>query len=221
MSFKKCKVVMLPTNEKAHFGDLFLNEYNHLEVFNRPFAIFDKEYIYITSDEEIKVGDSFLSDRRNSIYENNEVPVYELFKCTSIFNKWIGINNNKDLGLNPTWSKKVIATTNNDMSIFDLLLPQPSNQFIEKYIEEYNKGNVITDVLVEYEFDNEGHKDNPGWHNQKLKVNSKGNTITIKKVKDSWNREEVIELISDWTRMKSGLNINLPDNFDNWIETNL
>ena len=54
-----------------------------------------------------------------------------------------------------------------------------------------------------------------------MKVNPKDNTITIKKVKDSWNREEVIELISDWTRMKSGLNINLPDNFDNWIETNL
>ena len=30
-------------------------------------------------------------------------------------------------------------------------LPQPSQQFIEKYIEEYNKGQQITECLVEYE----------------------------------------------------------------------
>lgn len=30
-------------------------------------------------------------------------------------------------------------------------LPQPSPQFIEKYIESYNSGNIITEVMVEYE----------------------------------------------------------------------
>ena len=32
-------------------------------------------------------------------------------------------------------------------------LPKPSDSFISKYIEEYNNGNVITNVLVEYEQD--------------------------------------------------------------------
>jgi len=36
----------------------------------------------------------------------------------------------------------------------------------------------------------------PFWNEKiELKINSKDNTITIKKVKDCWNREEVIKLI--------------------------
>ena len=53
-----------------------------------------------------------------------------------------------------------------------------------------------------------------------LKLNPQ-NQITIRKQKDSWSREEVIDLISDWTKMKSGLNMNLPNNFNQWIEENL
>ena len=79
-------------------------------------------------------------------------------------------------------------------------LPQPSQQFIQKYIEEYNKGNVITDVLVEYELvSNEEYflntinpDDDVPYFDERLKINSKDNTITIKKVKDSYSREEVI-----------------------------
>ena len=57
-------------------------------------------------------------------------------------------------------------------------------------------------------------------YTSKLKLDSQ-NQITIRKQKDSWSREEVIDLISDWTKMKSGLNMNLPNNFNQWIEENL
>jgi ketol-acid reductoisomerase len=110
--------------------------------------------------------------------------------------------------------------------IHSRILPQPSQQFIEKYIECYNKGKVITDVLVEQGIDkitmactcaeNEETFDcvysytdaelnsccqkrfpNGEYWNKtfKLKVNPKDNTITIKKLKDSWNREEVINIL--------------------------
>ena len=93
-------------------------------------------------------------------------------------------------------------------------LPQPSQQFIQKYIEEYNnKGNIITDVLVEYE-EGKSYSGNEGliikeW----LKINPKDNTITIKKVKDSWTREEILDDIEQ--SMIQGLNIG--QYRDKWI----
>ena len=108
-----------------------------------------------------------------------------------------------------TGYREVLATT--DSSLWRpshkyasdvILLPQPSQQFIEKFIEEYNRGNVITDVLIEYELiSNEeyfGNTVNPDddvpYFDERLKINYNDNTITIKKVKDSYTREEVIEL---------------------------
>lgn len=46
--------------------------------------------------------------------------------------------------------------------------------------------------------------------------NTKNEDITIKKLKDSWNREEVIELIKQFNNDK-------PEGFDasEWIEDNL
>ena len=109
--------------------------------------------------------------------------------------------------------KKIIATTDSSLgyeeSIYDprsktggkwILLPQPSQSFIEKYIEQYNKENIITDVMVEYqEYDHdEEWSDISGAYETfklRIKVDSKDNTITIKRIKDTFTREEVIELL--------------------------
>ena len=85
--------------------------------------------------------------------------------------------------LNIVLSEKIIATT--DISLVkEYNLPQPSQQFIQKYIEEYNKGNIITDVLVEYESDFNScfcTKDICNGNNcpKKLKVNPKDNSLNI------------------------------------------
>ena len=65
-----------------------------------------------------------------------------------------------------TGYREVLATTDKSLEIsnnldynqllpnrkdFRFYLPQPSQQFIQKYIEEYNKGREIKEVLVEYE----------------------------------------------------------------------
>ena len=75
-------------------------------------------------------------------------------------------------------------------------LPQPSQSFIEKYVEEYNKGNVITDVLVEYENSKTFMEYEIGDYLKfpDLKVNPKDNTITIKKIKDNYTREDLYML---------------------------
>ncbi len=108
--------------------------------------------------------------------------------------------------------------------------PQPSQQFIEKYIESYNKGEDITDILIEYEEYNHHHINYCGdgrsiksayteWR-KKVKINPKDNTITIKPVKDSWNREELIENM--WEAYKQANTIfteeGLRNEFNKWLK---
>ena len=181
-TFKKTKVVMLSTNEPSKIGNLATYQKRSLskvikEGVNPKDSTVQFWNLYIISDDEIK--------------ENN----------THFYNPHSGQlhisgNHTDYIAINKNGCKKIIATT--DVS---LGLPQPSQQFIQKYIEEYNKGNVITNVLVEYELiSNEeyfGNTVNPDddvpYFDERLKINHKDNTITIKKVKDSYSREEVIE----------------------------
>ena len=196
--FKRVKVVMLPTNKPSKLGNLATYQGRSLakvikEGVKPINTIVQFWNLYIISNDEIKEGDWYINLLQdNTIYQNNI----------------------KNYNVNKSYFKKIIATTDTSLkiprknshtnSVWKLdgaLLPQPSKQFIEKYIEEYNKGNVITDVLVEYElisneeyFGNTVNPDNDvPYFDEKLKINPKDNTITIKKVKDSWNREEVIE----------------------------
>ena len=142
-----------------------------------------------------------------------------------------------------TGYREVLATTDESLEprnlycnsgLFKTKLPQPSQQFIEKFIEEYNRGNVITDVLIEYELiSNEeyfGNTVNPDYDvpyfDEKLKINPKDNTITIKKVKDSWSREEVIEFgnkVKEYCKngWKSDSLHRVFFEWDKWIEENL
>jgi hypothetical protein len=123
--------------------------------------------IYITSNEEIKEGDWYYNERLNKVFQ-------AIAKS----------------GYNTTDKEfKIIAST--DLS---LELPQLSKEFIEKFIESYNNGNPIVDVLVEH-----SPKDCCGGHIKstcseknncankiQLKI-SKDNTITIKKKEETWD----------------------------------
>lgn len=222
--FKRAKVVMLSTNIKATdrpftVGITLCND-GKLRIGNPVGTSETRQHLYITSDEEIKEGDWCYSEGINFIFQALAFPLSA-----------------KD-------TKKIIATTdtslnhqwNNDKTtMIQGYIPQPSQQFIEKYIEKYNKGNVITDVLVEYEevkiivnpIINEGF--NYSFIEQ-LKVNPKDNTITIKKVKDSWNRDELYEIINQFSKdlfiyiSKKEINGLPPLEYNyslNWINKNL
>ena len=192
--------------------------------------IYLNNFIYILNEDEIKEGDWFIGDN------------ISIKQCT--------LNNGGNINFKGGWysgstnCKKIIATTDTSLNYIEhddtvpypkgvqIRLPQPSQQFTTKYIEEYNKGNVITDVLVEYEQDytnrscstcnlgtggtcelnlekkccsstNNVTKHGDYWIScldgeedseiYKIKVTPKDSTITIKKLKDSLNREEIIE----------------------------
>ena len=210
-TFKKAKVVMLPTNQQTKYlmvysdvektkGKLILNGLKNDEY---------KEYqhLYIISDDEIKEDDYYI------LFTDKALTVLRCTGDGDYFN-----------------CKKIIATTdeslhipfvtpgNEELEIYEYsILPKPSDSFISKYIEEYNKGNVIEDVLVEYGIIYEGRSCDL-YNPNKLKVNFKDNTITIKKSKDSWNREEVENLI--YSAMKDRCYTTIAE-WKKWIKENL
>jgi hypothetical protein len=100
-------------------------------------------HLYILSNEKINPSEYYI---------NNNV----LFKADDKFDEGNNPNQNKN-------NKKVIATTDSSLQIkasngsdISWDLPQIPQQFIEHFINEFNKGNVITDVMVEVE----GYKPN-------------------------------------------------------------
>ena len=235
--FKRAKVVMLPTNEKStNIVKILKNIISYTTSKNIPVATY--QHLYITSNDEIKDGDWCIHTVDNNF----------IFRITNSY-----IKNNPNY---KDYCEKIIATTDKlpiesyqghfEGKYCTNYLPQPSQAFIEKYVEEYNKGNIITDVMVKYERKTNsslGYKeycyltqDNTALNTignfvkgnkydfdnyeieEYLKVNPKDNTITIKKVKDSWNREEVEELI--YSAMKDRCYTTIAE-WRKWIEENL
>ena len=206
---------MLPTNKKAenciliHEGTyrrhMYWNKHYMTQEYLRNENL-TSHHLYIISDEEIKEGDWILT-KDYGIWQYKPAP------CPLPY--WGNKNE----------CKKIIATTdklvidvfskdelypNNTEEVF---LPNPSQSFINKFINEYNKGNIITDVMVEYEelvkipqdhiltgSDVEKECIKHSFYHPKI---SSDNTITIKKIKDSWNREEVIKFVGLYSSYKT------------------
>ena len=95
-----------------------------------------------------------------------------------------------------------------------VFLPRPSKTFIEYFLTEYNNKNYVQWVGVEYEELSCQNVVQVCY--RKLKVNE-DNTITIKPAKQSWNREEVTQLI----RIAFFRNGGRKEDFNTWIEQNL
>lgn len=220
---KKCKLVMLPSNQKAYFAINSTGKMrNYIDSKDRPYQYKDEynlsyvnQHLYILSDDEITEGCWFYADE----YSKPE-------KATHVNNTFVN-------GFIKSACKKIIATTDISLKteIFGLgetamcSLPQPSQSFLEVFVKEYNKGNVIKEVMIEYDVItlNEDWSQKPVviTNEYKLKINSKDNTITIKRVKDSWNREEVIALFKKYIEDKENSITSKYNGFDNWIEQNL
>lgn len=230
--YQESEVVMVATNEKSRRGDLNIDPTGlgiHISQVEPSFN--NKQHLYITSNEEIKEGDWFIDD------------LNRIKKCTGTSQGYIDFEGG--FNTKPSVCKKIIATTDESIQIImpnidaweagvkTISLPKPSDSFISKYIEEYNKGNIIEDVLVEYEdkgkviYEEYGGMVDSTWiPNIKLKVDS-NNTITIKKVvEETYSREEVEKLMEiafeegfSWEKdIKHSHRINL---MNNWIKENL
>jgi len=253
--FKRPQVILLPTNDDNSDIELHTKR-NRLYSKSKDKTNFNynkqltplewyKQHLYIISDNEIKEDDW--------ITLFTHINKYQLRQVKEIKDNILICYNNEliSLDLKP---KKIIATTDNTIKVFgkskidnsniEILgktIPSPSYSFILKYIEEYNKGSIITDILVEYDNLVEDVYGNQHLQSEKdsqqylatcklisstIKVNPKDNTITIKKLKDNWNREEHI---NDIRRLCSLLyfspnkevDFNNQEELNNWINQNL
>lgn len=225
---------MLPTNQKAIKGNLLLksgsgNLFPNLKIhsgspFDTEGGYYKPQHLYIISDDKIEDGDYYI--------HNNKVIQKQEDYQNSNGRKIISTT---DTSLYGNYNEKIGSKIYSENYVF----PQPSQQFIEQYIKTYNKGEVITEVLVEYENNLYGHIGSGKYHEDEpvmmkkylnkediyLKVNQ-DNTINIRPIKDSWSREEVEKLCkSAW---QVGFNVGLNEelfpsylNWDEWIKENL
>lgn len=175
---KKREVVILPTDEKSiiHKQDikgreLYLMIPERKSIMNLPVPT-QTHHLYILSDEKIELGDWYVDLKLNQIFLRQNPRINE---CENF--------------------KKIIATTDKSLK-----LPQPSLGFINEFIAHYNAETPINHVMVEYEEHLDQTHSKHGAYIQKLKVNPKDNTITIRKVKDNFTRAEAIEIYKQGAR---------------------
>lgn len=247
MTYKRTQVVMLPTNEKAAISinkhrKMFINNYSDTINYN----------LYFLSDEEIKEGDWYIDNSAglNNIYQASKLipkdkDCKKIIATTDNFLE-IGVNNCDGCLANKALEKGYLHRMGTDLypdymscqkDKYISKLPQPSQEFIELFVKEYNKDSVIEWVDVEYQ----KYCCSPGSYQKKnlygdcddckenqplqLKVNSK-NEITIRKIKDSWSKEEVEDaLVKHYLNIGSTKGCNLGQDVrvwtKKWISENL
>ena len=174
----------------------------------------DPQHLYFISEERVKISDYYLT-QDNRIVQWNKDLEDAILNHQQMFNELpksatqriIIATTDNDISLNLGLEKHEGSSKQGDMIYTRLCpFPQPSKSFIDKFIVMYNKNTPITDVLIEYTKERyilniEDRKTRIGteykeieydWM-EELKVNN-NNEITIKRCKESWSREEVIEL---------------------------
>ena len=163
MSFKRKTLVMSPTKDKT--SKLVIDDNSKiLHILPPGEAVWGHQHLYVLSHEFVKEGDwcFWLNPSKDFIA-----------KYTKDYEK--------------ETARKIIASTDPALN-----LPMPSKGFIDQYIVSYNNRKPITDILVEYGYTIDTTVDHFDQRREYfLKVNPKDNTITIKKIKNTWDKEEL------------------------------
>jgi hypothetical protein len=198
---------------------------------------YESQHLYITTDEEAKEGEYCIDIRDNKIFKVER-------SLTNHYESGV-------LSFQKSYCKKIIATT--DILLIDseilvnhivqegknagliIQFPQIPQSYIQQYIAEYNKGNVITQVIVEYTekwVNSKGHiGDNfsdVALYEESIKeygamlksvlIINPDNTINIQPIKNSWSKEEVRNILNDF--FNDHTNCQNAD-INKWLEKNL
>lgn len=96
------------------------------------------------------------------------------------------------------YDKKIIASTDPKLYVSGKTgkqyLPWIPKSFVEKYVNKYNSGKVITEVSIRYEEFAVSNRDMEKL-GRRLLVDNSANTVIIRDIKNKWNREEVEKLL--------------------------
>jgi hypothetical protein len=212
MIWKQKEIVLLPTEGKSPIVKTigkkeFLFNSDNFE----KFASDDYCHLYIIDDSEIKEDELpcwCINKNRDTVYQ------VQTLKGSINWNKIIASTDTiciRDSG----WDASK-----------DDYLPRIPQSFVEHFITEFNKGNVITNVMIEYESCKQPESCNNSLSKKcicpkGIKINPKDNTINIKPIKDTFSREEVETLLhSLYSFCTTDCSYDGVE-FDNWLSKNL
>jgi hypothetical protein len=163
--YQECDVVMLPIN-KAKIGTIMKStKLSSLHdddidkpigslIRNKNHAVTESneywraQHLYILSNEEIKEGDWVYDKVLNIIFQTDKYTNLKYVNQTDYVKKVISTT---DSNLKIYESETLASASGFSLKSEDILLSQIPQQFVEYYISEYNRGNVINKVLVEAE----------------------------------------------------------------------
>ncbi len=191
----KCKIVMLSSEKASNIILLKHQQYKSKLIYNIDLVekfisgdlLYNDElpqHLYVLSDERVIKNDTWV------LFRDNEILNLQEFDGTTI-----GFRDQ---------CKKIIATTNSELFYYEgndirgreydkqYQLSKISEEFTKEFIHEYNNGNVITEVMVEYEIIPEGYEKGKVDYNYKIKLNS-NNTIIINRIKKTKYTREFLE----------------------------
>lgn len=166
--YKQHDLVLLPTNEKTIVNSIVTRPSDNRMAIVNVLTKDDTQpsihqHLYVLSDEKIKAGDWFIYE--NSILQASENTNYDSVWVTKPFIE----GSLKVYTIVQSLCKKIIATTDTSLNFINcgkcnelggkckyepkrcFGLPQIHESFIKHYVEQYNLGNNITKVNVEYE----------------------------------------------------------------------
>jgi hypothetical protein len=223
--YQECDVVMLKSNKPSKLtldkDDNRLDLQNQ-DVFMEYQDLVENQHLYILSNEEIKEGDWTIC------YDGIEYSTYKVNNETKKYVRIIGkIIATTDSSLITQLNEKCSDLQLNKIKSKIIQIPQ---SFIEHYITEYNKGNVISKVLVELKEDafcnsqsctcNTEQVVECLYNGNKLKLNQ-NNEISILNGYKIYGLPEF--LYEDKGEIKIGYHGNcvVTDIWNNWIKENL
>lgn len=181
------------------------------------------QHLYILSDEKVKNGDWYVVELFKITGESDGL---HLEQCKKIEDVWV---NNFDVvqTRHKDNCKKVIATTNPDLwkkendgskenqqfaqYLWDI--PKIGLDFVERFVKEWNKGNEIEKVMIEYL--NTGGFCNEVWE---LKIRSNGTVIISPVEERKYTKMEIMNSLhkaelkhdKDYTKIWVLIEQNLP-----------
>lgn len=195
---KECQVVLLPTKNildngrQPHLSPHKMRlvypvtgaEGRRLRREGTTAANFTPQHLYICSNEEIGVGDWVITQGGHLRQCTDKRPLRDKWVCLGASNLVL-----------TSHCLRVIATTDSSLDNIwgEGKFTEIPQNFIDNYISEYNKRNIITSVMVEYKDLCKYNGEHYPCDCRVLKLN--GNEIVIHNSKNSWTREEVEVLI--------------------------
>lgn len=230
---KKLNLVLLPTNNKSH---ILLDKEKLEYISNKQIADTINSsckgfHLYAISDEKPNISDWYIIELYN--VKNESYLVLEQIK--TINDVWI---NNSDVTTtrNIDNCKKIVITTDESIGYTDTRVspvsnfcsyPTFTNDFINTYITEYNKGNIIEKIEVKYNNDlcnglvNYSHKDTENqhpddadevFHCEKCKTEYRNPGFNYGKQRFCYNRLDILK-----TNLDNTVDVSLIDNREqNW-----